>query len=345
MSKKLPKRSFGKMKKIALITTICITLALVSMPLTALAAGGQPIARTFSATHDSYVDLNSVDTTHDSGATTMNVQSRSGKDMRSYIKFDVSTIPSGSTSISATLTLINSAFASGRTYEVYRVTEADWDEASITWTNQPDTNLSLTGSTSTATTMVWTVTTDIVAWVGGTTNYGWCIKDSIEGRAGGADITSFYTDESTTNKPVLSVTYTAPWDSYNKAYSSILETYTGTEDTISMKGTGFANGDYIVRYYDALDVQVGSDAGINISGGQDLQSNLACNTDTGAEPGLWDAKVWDSPLGTTLIAHDTFTVQSDVIPEFPTIFAAIGVAGLCFGIYYWMKRRLVYVKA
>jgi hypothetical protein len=46
------------------------------------------------------------------------------------------------------------------------------------------------------------------------------------------------------------------------------------------------------------------------------------------------------------LADASFTVEPSAIPEFPTIFAAIGVAGLCFAIYYWMrKRRLVFVKA
>ena len=40
-----------------------------------------------------------------------------------------------------------------------------------------------------------------------------------------------------------------------------------------------------------------------------------------------------------LIADDTLTVEASAIPEFPTVMAAIGVAGLCCGIYLWMRRR------
>jgi len=47
-----------------------------------------------------------------------------------------------------------------------------------------------------------------------------------------------------------------------------------------------------------------------------------------------------------LMANDSFFVAKSAIPEFPTVMAGIMVAGLCFGIYYWMrKRRLAYVKA
>ena len=44
--------------------------------------------------------------------------------------------------------------------------------------------------------------------------------------------------------------------------------------------------------------------------------------------------------------HDAFYVHQAAIPEFPTIMAAIGVAGLCFGIYYRMRKgRLAHVQA
>ena len=112
-----------------------------------------------------------------------------------------------------------------------------------------------------------------------------------------------------------------------------------------MKGTGFAAGNYKVRYYDAGAVQLGTEAGITVSGDGILQSLMACNTNPSAPAGTWHAKVFDD-AGTTLIADDTFAVTASAIPEFPTVIAAIGVAGLCFGIYFWMrKRRLAYVKA
>jgi len=51
-------------------------------------------------------------------------------------------------------------------------------------------------------------------------------------------------------------------------------------------------------------------------------------------------------VDTEYIIDDDFYVAESAIPEFPTVIAAIGVAGLCFAIYYWMrKRRLAYVQA
>ena len=39
------------------------------------------------------------------------------------------------------------------------------------------------------------------------------------------------------------------------------------------------------------------------------------------------------------VADDVFYVAASAIPEFPTVMAGIGVAGLCFGIYYWKRKR------
>jgi len=50
-------------------------------------------------------------------------------------------------------------------------------------------------------------------------------------------------------------------------------------------------------------------------------------------PDTYDAS-WSHTL-----ADASFTVESSAIPEFPTVFAAIGVAGLCFAIYYWMRKK------
>ena len=111
-----------------------------------------------------------------------------------------------------------------------------------------------------------------------------------------------------------------------------------------MKGTGFETGTYVVRYYDAGATQVGTDANIGIEAPADLQSSMACYTDPLAAAGTWNATVYRSS-DDALIADDTFYVNANVIPEFPTTMVAIGVAGLCFGIYWWMRKRREHVKA
>ena len=136
----------------------------------------------------------------------------------------------------------------------------------------------------------------------------------------------------------VEVTYTPDWQSYESDYTTVDDLYDTEGDIIYMKGTGFAAASYKVRYYDATPTQVGTDANITVLADGILQSNLACNTDPGAAEGTWNAKVYLSD-GTTLIADDTFTVTLAAIPEFPTVMAAIGVAGLCFGIYFWMRQK------
>ena len=46
-----------------------------------------------------------------------------------------------------------------------------------------------------------------------------------------------------------------------------------------------------------------------------------------------------------IVADDDFEVALGAIPEFPTVIAGIAVAGLCAAVYFWMRRRVVHVKA
>ncbi|MCZ6789108.1 MAG: DNRLRE domain-containing protein, partial [Chloroflexi bacterium] len=135
-----------------------------------------------AATADAYVD-EKRGTTNYGADTVLGVKSKSSQAQRSFVQFDVSSIPGGSTISSATLTLCaTSVPAATRTYEVYQVT-AGWVEGSVTWNSQPAVAASATASASTpasAGCMTWTVTADVQAWVDGTANNGWRISDSVE---------------------------------------------------------------------------------------------------------------------------------------------------------------------
>ena len=48
----------------------------------------------------------------------------------------------------------------------------------------------------------------------------------------------------------------------------------------------------------------------------------------------------DTPGYANFIADDSFVVDATAIPEFPAVITAIVVAGLCFGIYWWMRKRV-----
>jgi len=160
----------------------------------------------------------------------------------------------------------------------------------------------------------------------------------------------------------VSVTFTAPWESYNDSgHTTVEDNFTPGNNHVYMQGTGFATGNYDVGYYDADGSLAAIDENISVSAGT-LNNEYLLTTDPFAKgDGWWHALVQPAgatPLPSTydiaiaapdtygLMANDSFYVAQSAIPEFPTVMAGIMVAGLCFGIYYWMrKRRLAYVKA
>ena len=127
-------------------------------------------------------------------------------------------------------------------------------------------------------------------------------------------------------------------------------------DTVYIQGCYFASSDnFTVAYYDNDGTKVISDNKMTDANGV-LNSQWYFPGDTGSAPGTWHAVVYDNDVATPALTYTpndpvsirecTFVVTQDAIPEFPTVMAGIMVAGLCFGIYYWMrKRRLAYVKA
>jgi hypothetical protein len=170
-------------------------------------------------------------TTNFGTATTSSVSSAAAANQRIYIRFDLSqcspTIPSTATIRLATLRIYVSALpAVCRTIDIFRST-ATWTEAAITWNNQPfGTTLNNPASaTRTGTFNVGTppgcqnlaagyvagatVTTDVAAFVSGTSNYGWMLRDDVEGSAT-ARTTTFSAKNLGTlaQTPQLVITYT-----------------------------------------------------------------------------------------------------------------------------------------
>jgi len=79
--------------------------------------------------------------------------------------------------------------------------------------------------------------------------------------------------------------------------------------------------------------------------------DAGANGDPSATAGTWHAVVfrggssppanYNDAAGTAgYVVADSFTVQQEAIPEFPTVGAGIAVAGMCFGIYSWMRKRV-----
>lgn len=128
----------------------------------------------------------------------------------SFLKFDLSPLPSGATVDNTTLHLYlyNTEQAVDTTLICRRVT-ADWSESGITWNNQPgeDTTSQANSTVSTALNWKeWNVTDIVRNWHSGSwSNYGLKILSS-----GGAKSHSFRSREYTSNKPILTINYHLP---------------------------------------------------------------------------------------------------------------------------------------
>jgi len=151
-------------------------------------------------------------------------------------------------------------------------------------------------------------------------------------------------------------------ESYNdSAHTAVDNNFTSGENTVYIWAHSFkASSTYAVAYYDASTTgggqKVATDSGPSTVYGN-LSSQYVLTTDPNAAPGTWHVCVFDSAYGSPptnyndaataagYVVEDSFVVTSEAIPEFPTVMTAIMVAGLCFGIYYGMRRRkLAYVK-
>jgi hypothetical protein len=143
------------------------------------------------------------------GETELHV-SGGGTDKRTFVRFDLSCIPSTAEVKSAKLRLVlATAPSQSRTYVGHRVS-ASWAEGSITWDNQPGIGTSI-GSVATGTangvTLEWTVTGDVQAFVNSpASNNGWRIADSDEGALLGSQEGRFGSSEGT-GGPVLEVVF------------------------------------------------------------------------------------------------------------------------------------------
>jgi len=160
------------------------------------------------------------------------------------------------------------------------------------------------------------------------------------------------------------VDYTpATWESYRDSghttvWGTVGDPFNSTYSTAYMYGPNFSAGQsYSVGFYDADGDKVGSDVSGSLVGTV-LSAEFPLNTDESAVPGTWHAVVFDTASGSPPSTYaacsgaDGYTCEDDIevaataIPEFPTVIGAVVIGGICFGIYFRMrKRRLAYVKA
>ena len=118
--------------------------------------------------------------------------------------FSLPSMPAGCKINTATLSLYaTSASTSTRTLQALQVA-ATWTETGVTWTNQPSTTGSAVTTSSGTGWRDWVVTSMVQSMYSGT-NYGFLIRDAVEGSSG---TQVFNSRESGSNKPQLVITYT-----------------------------------------------------------------------------------------------------------------------------------------
>ena len=167
-------------------------------------------------TGDSQVKEDKPDT-NEGIRVTFEVKDQLTKVARAFAQFDLSSISSTATVVTALLrTKIEPGGAPGISliYEAQRAA-ASWGELTITWNNQPG----VSGSAAVAATGTtggvwnqWTVTTDVQEFVNGTTpNNGWRIRDQAEG-SDSQEKTKCHSRENgfAGNSPQLRVFYSGP---------------------------------------------------------------------------------------------------------------------------------------
>ena len=170
-------------------------------------------------------------TTNYGSGTTTNVATGNGLNRRLYIRFDLTAcapaIPSTATIRLATLRLYASGLSSScRTVDLFRVTSS-WSESTITWNNQPF-GATINSPASTGASDAFAIgnpasctntaagyvvgadpTADVAAFVAGTaTNYGWMLRDDVEGHNPGYTSTFSARNLGTAGQaPQLVITY------------------------------------------------------------------------------------------------------------------------------------------
>lgn len=172
------------------------------------------VAVTLGTLADTYVDGGSSSSNYGSDAS-MFVDAEQSQPQRSFVMFDLSGIPPGSTVTSATLTLCYLQAAAqgvGRDHGLRMVTSA-WTESAVTWDTQPTSSAAVTATITVPSTprcLTFDGTVDVQAWLDGTTNWGWSLSDTVI-EAGQHEVEYAAREHGTAAlRPRLDITYLPP---------------------------------------------------------------------------------------------------------------------------------------
>ncbi len=170
-----------------------------NLPSTCSGPGGQTVA----ASADAWVDEASTGT-NNGADTSLYVRTESAANRRTFIIFNLPSIPSGCTLATATLRLNATAYDNGRTIRAFAAGAA-WVEGTVTWSNQPGETGTGASSASGSGWRTW----DVTAIVGGMysgSNFGLRLRDNNEGHGSGKSQT-YVSSEGAANTPELALTW------------------------------------------------------------------------------------------------------------------------------------------
>lgn len=175
----------------------------------------------------------------------------------SLINFDVFSIPSTATILSASIHLYyynwSGTNPAGRTLNIYFIT-SDWTEEYVNWNTQPSYRITPTGSSTVPTSeghwMTWDVTNDVQYLIQERASYGWKIADENDYKQPNIPMTNFRTKEYEKYTPFLEVTYIVPeiTDGLISSFS-IVPLNPTIEDTIQFTDTSYDPDDSITTWF------------------------------------------------------------------------------------------------
>jgi hypothetical protein len=190
-------------------TAFAVPITVTSKALTTADAPVTLTTVTLTAVADTYANQGSP-TSNFGTATTLNVRSASSGNRRSFVRFNLSAIPTSARVQQATLQLtMSTAPTASRSYEAGTVS-ATWAETTLTWNVQPAAaaaTATVASGTTSGVTLSWNVTPDAATFV--TTpasNFGWRIKDVTESSAT-ARLGVFRSRQAASGRPTLVVVY------------------------------------------------------------------------------------------------------------------------------------------
>lgn len=209
------------MRKTRLYSVIFLTvLILVVLNTRILMVYGdqENVVVVFQASADSYADQENPDSSYGTGEL-LKVRSLESRNARTYVFFDISTIPPGASVLHAKLFLyLQKPPASNRTYLCRRLASA-WDEGALTWGKKPESPSIYEASSIITTTpglVVWDVTDQVQKFLNGIrehvwSNFGWEIFDEHENSLGVQEAVFFSRESMEQDKrPFLTIEFKPP---------------------------------------------------------------------------------------------------------------------------------------